>query len=61
MQMRFWFALAAALSLSLLESPLHSQRTPPATPSRISQPVAREMAGEYRQLIDRFLAGDACV
>jgi VWFA-related protein len=60
MQMRFWFPLAAALSLSLLELPLQSQRTPPpATPPRISQPVAREMAGEYRQLIDRFLAGDA--
>src|SRR5262245_57236180 len=60
MQMRFWFALAAALSLSLLESPLQSQRTPPpTTPPRISQPVAREMAGEYRQLIDRFLAGEA--
>jgi VWFA-related protein len=31
----------------------------PAAPGRPSQPVAREMAVEYRQLIDRFLDGEA--
>jgi VWFA-related protein len=58
---RFAFGLlSTALTACLLEVPvLHSQRGDQAAPPRVSQPLAREMAAEYRQLVDRYLAGDA--
>ena len=47
--------------LALAADPsLPAQRgAPPAVPRRPTQPMAREMAVEYKQLIDTFLSGEA--
>ena len=49
-----------ALLVLAAQASLPAQRgAPPAVPRRPSQPIAREMAVEYKQLIDRFLSGEA--
>ena len=53
-------ALSSLILLFLVGSPVAVQRgAAPPPVSRVSQPVAREMAGEYRQLIEQFLRGDS--
>jgi VWFA-related protein len=60
MNVRRLVPLACALPIGLFATLLDAQRgaTPPA-PARVPQPVAREMAAEYRQLVEQFLHGDA--
>lgn len=60
MNVRRLVPLACALQIGLFATLLDAQRgaAPPA-PARVPQPVAREMAGEYRQFVEQFLHGDA--
>ncbi|HYN06496.1 MAG TPA: VWA domain-containing protein [Vicinamibacterales bacterium] len=50
--------VSAALFVSLPFSAYTQRGAAPPAPKQAPQPVAREMAVEYRQLIDRYLAGD---
>ena len=55
-----WSCFLCALLVLAAQASLPAQRgAPPAVPRRPSQPIAREMAVEYKQLIDRFLSGEA--
>ena len=59
MNVRRLIPLACALQIGLFGTLLDAQRgAAPSTPARVPQPVARQMAAEYRQLVEQYLHGD---